>query len=143
MGNNQNAFDLDLDVLTGKSKIVKMNGRTIEIFPPSLDELFNLQELASKFKGMDATNLTDDQAKLVFSDLQTGLLKLIPGLASVMKEPGFKGFIHRLFKKKSERSSLTVNQVYALINLVIEMSVPNDLKELEKNNITIGTDKKK
>ena len=144
MENKQSALDLDLDALTGKSKIVKINGKVIEVFPPSLEELLKLQELAKQFEKMDANNLTEEEARLVFVDLQEGVLNLIPGLASILKkEPGFKGFIHSIFKKKNDRSSLTLSQVYALINLVIEMSMPENLKELQKNNITIATDKKK
>jgi hypothetical protein len=143
MANNQTSFDLDLDTLTGKSKFVKLNGKVIEVLPPSLEELFNLQSLADEFKGLDAKNLTEDETKFVFDKLQGGLLKLIPSLSSATKKSKFSTFVHKLFGIKENRSSLTLSQVYALINLVLEMSVPTDLKELKRNNITLNSNKKK
>lgn len=118
-------IDLDLDTLTGQSRKVKINGNVIEVFPPSVEELFKLQQLASQFKKIDTENITEDQAFDVLENLKSAFISLIPQLKD------FKVNVEQLFK---------------LLDLIVEMAVPHDLKELEKRGIkpsTEATDEKK
>lgn len=118
----QNKVDLDLDILAKPSKTVKLNGKTIEVRPLEVGELFSLHKLGKEFQGVDTKNVDEESAVGAFNALQEGLTKFIPDL-------------------KGEK--LSIDQMFALLDLVISMAMPSDVEELEKRGITLSADQKK
>ena len=109
-------IDLDLDALAGKSSTIKIGGKTLEIMPPSVEKLFSLQSLAGKMQnGEDGL----DSALTEFKDIFIGLVPEIEGM------------------------DLNLNQYIALLEFLIDKSVPSDAKALEAEGITVDTDQKK
>lgn len=146
MKNKQEQFDLDLDTISSQSKTIRFNGEAVEIFPPDLEELFGLQGLALKFKEMDTDNMSDEEASEVFAELKGAFTRLIPPLKKAMEEPKIITFLRRLFpnwKRLQKSKSLSLAQMFALLDLIVNMAVPADVKELEKHGITLNSNQKK
>jgi DNA polymerase I-like protein with 3'-5' exonuclease and polymerase domains len=115
-----NSIDLDLDALTTPPKRVKINGEIIEIFAPDVQSLFELMAVGNKLKS--SKDVKEEDAQQVFSDFRAQIDKLIPAL---------KG------------KSVSIDQLFRLIDLVSKMAIPNDLEEMEKRGITINSEQKK
>ena len=146
MAGTPTRFDLDLDTLSSEVKRVKFNNKTIEIYPPQLDEVLGLQQMAREFQGLDTENLTDEQIVEVFDKLKSSFSRLIPGLDAAMRESRVKVFLRRFFpswKALAEHKALNVQQLFALLELVISMATPEDVKELTKRNISVESNGEK
>lgn len=115
-------FDLDLDTLVKPSKKVKLNGNIIELEPPSLEELVKLAKLGGELQGMETTNLNADEVSNVIDKLNGGIRELMPALADV---------------------KLNIEQIIAVIEMMVDYATPNDTKELEKRGISMTSDQKK
>lgn len=119
----QNNFDLDLDTLSADKKTVKLNGEVIEIAPPALEDLIDLAKMGGKlqkFQGGKVEN-TDEMIQ-VMDELKSGLVNLVPEL---------------------KEHKLNLNQLLALIDLLVDSAQPADAKELEKRGIKLDGDQKK
>lgn len=120
--------DLDLDVLVGITKYVKMpGGDIVGIRPPDLDGLFKLSKLGQKMQGAFAggkEKISEDQAVKIYDELKSNFIALVPQL-----EP--------------YKDELNYSMVLALLNLVVKISMPSDLEELEKRGIALDDDQKK
>lgn len=119
----QNNFDLDLDTLSADKKTVKLNGQVIEIAPPALEDLIDLAKMGGKlqkFQGGKVEN-TDEMIQ-VMDELKSGLVNLVPEL---------------------KEHKLNLNQLLALIDLLVDSAQPADAKELEKRGIKLDGDQKK
>lgn len=115
-------IDLDLDILAKPSKRIKLNGKTIEVKPLEVGELFSLHRMAKDFQKLDADKIDEESAVDAFEALKGGFVKLIPDL---------------------EGEPLSIDQMFALLDLVIGMSMPADVEELEKRGIKLSADQKK
>lgn len=122
MTQNNSKVDLDLDVLAKQSKHVKLNGKTIEVRPLEVGELFSLHKLGKDFQNVNTDDMDEEKAVQAVEALQGGFERFIPDL---------KG------------QKLSLDQMFALLDLVIEMAMPSDVEELEKRGITLSADQKK
>lgn len=118
-----NNFDLDLDTLSADKKTVRINGQVLEIAPPALEDLIDLAKMGGKlqkFQGGQVENV--DEMVAVMDELKAGLVNLVPEL---------------------KEHKLNLNQLLALIDLLVESAQPADAKELEKRGIKLDGDQKK
>lgn len=118
-----NNFDLDLDTLSADKKTVRINGQVLEIAPPALEDLIDLAKMGGKlqkFQGGKVENV--DEMVAVMDELKSGLVNLVPELKD-----------HKL----------NLNQLLALIDLLVESAQPADAAELEKRGIKLDGDQKK
>ena len=115
-------FDLDLDTLVKPSKKVKLNGEIIELEPPTLEELVKLAKLGGELQGMDTSNLNADEVSDVIDKLNAGIRDVMPALKDV---------------------KLNIEQIIAVIEMMVDYATPNDTKELEKRGVKLDGDQKK
>lgn len=122
--NTPNAYDLDLDTLVKPSKKVRIGGEIIEIHPPELEQLLKLSKLGGKIQNQQSgKKMNEEEAVAAINDLRAAMVELIPEL--------------------KDKPTLNVDQLLALLNLVVETAMPNDVSELEKRGITLTDDQKK
>ena len=113
-------IDLDLDGLVKKSKTVKLNGEIIEIQQPSLRGLVALLDCAKGLEGLQGSNDVEKITKQV-TKFQQEFSNLIPQLGG---------------------KTLTIEQMLALLKLVIELATPdNNIQEVVDAEV-IPTEKK-
>lgn len=119
-----NAYDLDLDTLVKPSKKVRLQGETIEIEPPELEQLLKLSKLGGQIqKQQSGKKMNEEEAVAAINNLRAAMVELIPDL--------------------KDKKPLNVDQLMALLNLVVETAMPNDVSELEKRGIKLTDDQKK
>lgn len=119
----QNNFDLDLDTLSASKKTVKIGGKVIEINPPALEDLIDLAKLGGKLQKYQGGQVADaEELGAVMDELKGGITKLVPELSE-----------HKL----------NLDQLLALIDLLVDSAQPADAKELEKRGIKLDGDQKK
>ena len=119
----QKNFDLDLDTLSASKKTVKIGGQVIEINPPALEDLIDLAKLGSKLQKYQGGKVADaEELGNVMDELKGGINKLVPELSN-----------HKL----------NLDQLLALIDLLVDSAQPADAKELEKRGIKLDGDQKK
>lgn len=116
-------YDLDLDTLVKPSKVIKLGGEPITINPPQLEELLKLSKLGGAIqKRQSGEKMSEEEAVEAINNLRAAFVDLIPEL---------KG------------KQLNVEQLLALLDLVVAMAMPSDVSELEKRGITLDADQKK
>lgn len=121
MNDENNAdIDLDLDVLVGGFKRVKLNGNIIRVFPPDLTQLFTLTKLSQGLK--KAKSMNDQEAMEAYLELKKGIVELIPDL---------------------ENQTFTMDQLFKILELVVQMAIPANLKAMEAKGIKLSTNQKK
>lgn len=121
--NETSAYDLDLDTLVKPSKKIKLAGEAITINPPSLEELLKLSKLGGQIqKRQTGEKMTEEEAVEAINSLRDAFAELVPEL---------KG------------KPLNVEQLLALLDLVVSMAMPSDVSELEKRGIKLDADQKK
>lgn len=106
---------LDLDALLPKSATIKFEGETITVEPPKTADVLRLGYLGEKIKDAGAN---PEAANLdgMIEDLTNQIGKCIPQL---------------------QGKSLAMGQLLALSQLIAEMAMPPDSKELKKRGITV------
>lgn len=130
--------DLDLQAIEVPAKKVRLpDGDVIEIHPPSLNDFFALGRLMSKFKAFDSTvdveqpdgsikkekaKIDNEQALVMFAELESGLLEIIPAL---------------------KEHKLSIEHVMSIIQLAYSMSVPAQSKAMEAKGVTADSSQKK
>lgn len=117
--------DLDLQTLTKNKKTVRMpDGKVVEIAPPDLEALFEVAKLGGDMKAVqnNLSDLSEEEALGVYTKLKEAFTKLIPELAGY---------------------NLNYEQTFAILDLIIKISMPEDLAELEKRGIKLDSDQKK
>lgn len=119
---SDSTFDLDLDTLVKPSKKVKLNGAIIELEPPSLEELVKLAKLGGELQDMDTENMQADKISEVIDKLNAGIRDVMPALNDV---------------------KLNIEQIIAVIEMMVDYATPNDTKELEKRGVKLDGDQKK
>ena len=108
---------LDLDALAPKTKKVKLDGKEIEVKPPTTGQIIKVSSFGARLKGFG--DLSAEEGDALEADI-TGLLKeLAPELPT----------------------DLAFVQKVAVLNMVSQMSMPPEAKELEKKGITANTPK--
>lgn len=121
--NENKTYDLDLDTLVKPSKTIKLAGEAITINPPSLEELLKLSKLGGQIqKRQTGEKMTEEEAVEAINSLRDAFADLVPEL---------KG------------KPLNVEQLLALLDLVVSMAMPSDVSELEKRGIKLDADQKK
>ena len=146
---NGSTVDLDLDALVQESKRVRIGGQIIEIQPPDLEELMRVAKLgglmqdAQRGTFISARKMTDAEKKANPDYHENGgYTKKIGGEEAVdafaKLRSAFTKFIPDLKDIK-----LNIEQLFALINLVMTMAAPESLKELEKEGIKLNVEQKK
>lgn len=110
---------LDLDALQPPSTTVKFNGNTIEVKAPSLADILKLSSMGKKMSAADT--MTDEEIGNSIAEVTDHIGKIIPELAG---------------------QEFNIRQLMGLIDLITKMSVPPDVKELDKRGITPDTDPK-
>lgn len=118
----EQSFDLDLDTLVKPSKKVKIGGNIVELEPPTLEELVKLAKLGGELQGMDTSNLNADEVSEVIEKLNAGIRELMPALNDV---------------------KLNIDQIIAVIEMMVDYATPDDTKELEKRGVSMTRDQKK
>ena len=120
---DSSTYDLDLDTLVKPSKRIKLGGEAIEIQPPSLEELLKLSKLGGAIQKRQAgEKMSEEEAVEAINNLRAAFADLIPAL---------KG------------KALNVEQLLALLDMVVSMAMPSDVSELEKRGIKLDADQKK
>lgn len=116
--------DLDLDTLVRPSKKVRLNGQIITITPPDLETLFKVAKMGGDLQAAQKQLETIDEKQAVelYTKLREAFEELIPDL---------KGH------------NLAYEQIFALLDMIVDMSMPSDVAELEKRGIKLDTDQKK
>lgn len=121
--NEQTTYDLDLDTLVKPSKKIKFGGEVIEIKPPALEELLKLSKLGGQIqKRQSGEKMSEEEAVEAINSLRDAFAELVPEL---------KG------------KPLNVEQLLALLDLVVSLAMPSDVTELEKRGIKLDDDQKK
>ncbi len=108
----------DLDALEPQPGELVLGGKTIPVTPPTTRQLLNLGRLFIRLAGAE----TDEQIDEILDQIDTDFIELIPQL---------KG------------KNLSVGQYRAILDTMNQMSVPPDIRELEKNGIKPATSSKK
>ena len=116
--------DLDLDTLVRPSKKVRLAGQIITITPPDLETLFKVAKIGGELQQAQKSlsDLDEEQAVELYNNLREAFDQLIPEL---------KG--HKL----------SYEQIFALLDMIVDMSMPADVSELEKRGIKLDADQKK
>lgn len=121
--NEQSTYDLDLDTLVKPSKKIKFGGEVIEIKPPSLEELLKLSKLGGQIqKRQSGEKMSEEEAVEAINSLREAFAELVPEL---------------------QGKQLNVEQLLAMLDLVVGLAMPSDVTELEKRGIKLDDDQKK
>lgn len=110
---------LDLDALMPKAVTIKFGGEEIAIAPPSTADILQLGYLGQKLQGSEAL-LQEGKLDTVLSELTDQVYKCIPQLNG-------KG--------------LSTAQLFKLVEIISEMAIPPDVKDLNARGITVGDPK--
>lgn len=111
---------LDLDALVPNKEKVKFKGKTIQVEPPSTEQIVRLMKVSSKFRGLESGDFESVEAS-DFDELANVLTEIIPEL-------------------KEEK--LNLSQVMGLVGVVMKMAMPGESEELDKKGIKVDIDPK-
>lgn len=115
-------YDIDLDALAPQSKKIKWQDKIIEIKPPTTKQLLSIlllgQKNQKKFDNPEQIEL--DELDASTNTMRQEIWNIIPELNGV---------------------ELGYGQMSALSELIVEMAMPGQLKELEKRGIKIDSPK--
>lgn len=111
---------LDLDALAPKSHTINFNGRTIEVQPPTTGTIMRLGVYGEKVAELG--KLPVEEGNKIEEALEAEIRRAIPEIRPEEK--------------------LESNQLFALMNLLADMSMPAEDKELKDRGITADTVKK-
>lgn len=115
-------YDIDLDALAPQGKKIKWQGKIIEIKPPTTKQLLSIlllgQKNQKKFDNPEQIEL--DELDASTNTMRQEIWNIIPELNGV---------------------ELGYGQMSALSELIVEMAMPGQLKELEKRGIKIDSPK--
>lgn len=110
---------LDLDALMPPEVTIKFGDVLITIKPPRTADVLRLGYLGQKLEG--AEELSEQELDKVVDDLTNHMYKCIPELAN---------------------KDFNTAQLLKLVEIISEMAVPPDAKELKKRGITVDSDPK-
>lgn len=111
---------LDLDALKPEAKRIKFEDKIIEVKPPKTGDLLRLSQIGAKLK--DAAELTAEQIDDITGKLEAQIKALVPELGE---------------------TNLATGQLMALLTLIMEMGMPQQMEELKKQGIEVGEPSKK
>lgn len=109
---------LDLDALVPVSASIKFDGQVVEVKPPKTGDVLRLGFLGQQME--KAGELNDVELEKLIADLTAQVVKVVPELAS---------------------KELNMAQLLKLAQLIGEMAMPPDAKELEKRGIKTDSPK--
>lgn len=108
---------IDLDAIAPKSAKLKVGGQFIEVPAPKTGDVLALGSLGQKLQELD--KLSNVETEELVDALTALLFKIIPGLEVAL-----------------EGKQLGTAQFLRVINMVTQMAIPPDVKELDKLGIT-------
>lgn len=121
--------DLDLDTLVRPKKKIRMPGGTvIEIEPPDLETLFKLAKMGGDLQKakteLEQTkeDLDADKADELYKKMKAAFIEVIPQLKDY---------------------KLDFDQIFKLLDFIVNLSMPADVSELEKRGIKLDSNQKK
>lgn len=109
---------VDLDALVPQAVKIKFGGSEIEVRPPKTGQVLKLSVLGQKLA--EPSLLSTEQIQPIIDDLTTLILECVPELKD---------------------SVLTSTQLMKLMEIISEMSVPPDAKQLEKQGLEASSPK--
>ena len=114
--------DVDLDAIAPQVKKIKFGGQVITVNPPTTRQLLALVLLGQRNK-----EKYNNPEKFTLDDLDADLKAMKEEISNVIPE--------------LKDAVLSVSQIQALSELVIEGAMPGQLKELKKRGIQIDSPK--
>jgi hypothetical protein len=113
---------LDLDALVPQKARVKLGGEWIEVSPPDVLAILELPALAAKFQQLQTGGATTEQSAEAVKEFKKALSTLIPNI---------------------EKYSLTTNQLFALLEFIMKIAIPEKIDQMEKAGVKLDNDQKK
>jgi hypothetical protein len=113
-------IDLDLDALVEQKYSIKLGGEVLNVVPPTLEQLINILGYAKKLEGVGGD--VEPQAVSEAFD-------------------GLKGFVAECIPELGDKK-INLRQLIALVQYIVKISSPDDVKALEDNGIKLNTQKK-
>lgn len=110
---------LDIDSLAPKDREITFGGEKISVKPPQTVSVVRLGMLSPKMLSADLLELNELEQLVL--DLRTEVDRSIPEIAG---------------------KPLATEQLMALVDLIIDMGTPKDVKALKKKGITVSSSKK-
>lgn len=120
-------FDLDLDTLKGEPKFVRLNNKTLKVYPPDILQLLEIVDIVQKidkYRSLDQDSLT--------SEVQGEMVESISEALKV-----FKRALCRLIPDL-EGIDITSEQMFALFDFLGELVIPSEHRELRDRGIQIS-----
>lgn len=110
---------LDLDALAPKPAVITFNGREITVPPPTTDVVLKMIYLGKQING--GGSLPKDELQALMDETYFYISKAIPDLSE---------------------TALSPKQLMAIINMLVDMGMPPDKKEMENKGVTADEVKK-
>lgn len=105
--------EIDLDALMPQAVTIKFNGQNIEVPPPTTAAIFRLASLGQKLASPDKSK--DEELEATEAELKALIQKCIPGL---------------------DASNLNSAQLLKVVEVLNQMAMPDETKELKERGIT-------
>lgn len=110
--------DLDLDVLSGRTRTVKIRGEILTVYTPELNSLVQILKTSQELQTINDS--TDSKVVLDGFESLIDLIEVcVPGI-----------------KKKDP----SIEQLTALIEMIMALATPTDVEELSKNGIKLDSE---
>lgn len=114
-------IDLDLDLFAPKDRVVKFGGKMITVKQPTTEQLFQIMTIGQRMSTFDTENVSNDDLETLLKESRAIIAITIPELVD---------------------AELNIQQIVALVQMIGEMALPKDLKELQSRGITADIDPK-
>lgn len=105
---------IDIDALVPPSVTIKFDGQQVEVQPPKTVDTLRLAALGQKLK--DADKLAETEIEKVITDITSTVYKCIPELTN---------------------KDFNTAQLLKLVEIIGNMSIPPDTKDLANEGITL------
>lgn len=109
---------VDLDALTPQPRYVRFGDQNIEVKPPTTADVLTLGFLGQKLQGTQ--ELSPEQIEKLVADMTAQVIKCVPELTG---------------------KTLNTAQLLKLVEVISEMGMPTEAKELEAKGISPKTPK--
>lgn len=109
---------VDLDVLIPQEVIIRFGGEEITVPPPKTVQVLKIGLLGQKLQ--DADKLSNEELEKAISDLSDQVMECVPGLSG---------------------KDLNMAQLLKLVEIISNMAIPPDSKELDKRGISTASPK--
>lgn len=122
MDNQSNQkIDLDLDALASEYKRVKLKGNEVKIYAPDVKQIMSMMQLGDLLKDFQKDNADPDVIKETIDKLESVLRECVSELGDM---------------------KLNIAQIFGLMNLIVNMAIPENVKELQTKGVEVEGEKK-